>query len=214
MNRPSFSLNPEANYMPRSETAKKIDITHNAVQLSLTGGQTTPADRGLLIPFSLPAPFRAGHAAVHQYQYQLLAGQDRPSKAGGGINGKFVIHAPSLIGIWAHAILVCVPGAAGLILERARAGSQTWLLWLAGRLRYERMRLGSDVESPYLRKYINRENLKKVLPRLTIGDWIDAIDKTHWQPALQESDFIFWHDMVQTADLEPWLASRLCNKTE
>jgi len=200
--------------MPRSEAVKKTDITHNAVQLSLTDGQTTSADKGLFIPFSLPAPFPAGHAAVHQYRYQLLAGQDQPSKAGGGINGKFVIHAPSLIGIWAHAILVCVPGAAGLILDRARACSQTWLLWLAGRLRYERMRLGSDMESPYLRQYINRENLQNMLPRLTIGEWIDAIDKTRRQPAWPDGDFIFWHDRAQTADLGPWLASRLCNKTE
>lgn len=214
MNRHSLSPNPDANYMPRSETAKKNDITCNAVQLSLTDGQTTSADRGLLIPLSLPAPFPAGHAAVHQYRYQLLAGQGRPLKAREGINGKFVIHAPSLIGIWAHAILTCVPDAAGLILDRARAGSQTWLLWLTACLRYERMRLGSDVESPYLRKYINRENLQKVLPRLTIGHWIDALDGARRQSALPDGDFIFWHDRAQASNIGPWLASRLCNKIE
>ncbi|RCL03085.1 MAG: hypothetical protein JSC189_000412 [Candidatus Tokpelaia sp. JSC189] len=196
------------------ETARIPDITCNSMQLFLTDGQIIDANEGFLLPISLCMPFSINNGAVRQFRYQLRTSQSSQSKIPDVILGKFVIYAPSLIGIWAPAILASIPNTVGLILDKAWAGSQIQALWLAGRLRYERMRLGSDVESPYLRKQIPRENLQKALPHLTIGQWIDAIDKIRQKSVFMDTDFIFWRDNRHTVDIRSWIASRLCSRTE
>jgi len=93
---------------------------------------------GLLVPQT----FSDHSMTVRKYQYRILSSDRTEHITAPPISGKFVIHAPSLIGILAYAILANAPSASGMILEKAWTDSNSWLL---AHLYYERMRFGSDV---------------------------------------------------------------------
>ncbi|RCL01107.1 MAG: hypothetical protein JSC188_000666 [Candidatus Tokpelaia sp. JSC188] len=184
------------------------------MQVFLTDKQIMKANEGLLVPVSLRIPFSSNDPSIQQFRYQLQGKQCNRLKPSDIILGRFVIYAPSLIGIWAPAILACVPNTVGFVLENTWTNSRIWLRWLSTWLHYERIRLGSDVESPYLRKQIAHKNLQKVLLHLTIGHWIAGIDKARQKPIFSSSDFIFWQDKMHKTNIEPWITSRFSNRTE
>ncbi|RCL00448.1 MAG: hypothetical protein JSC085_000890 [Candidatus Tokpelaia sp. JSC085] len=160
---------------------------------------------GLLVPQT----FSDHSMTVRKYQYRILSSDRTEHITAPPISGKFVIHAPSLIGILAYAILANAPSASGMILEKAWTDSNSWLL---AHLYYERMRFGSDVESPYFCKLIRRAKLCKTLPHLTIGQWLTAISQMHRRRAiLRDCNFFFWNDRPQSTDIYTWLSTRLCS---
>jgi len=164
------------------ETVRNPGILAHAVTFALANRQAEYAE-GLLLPLSVPAPaFAAGRADMCKYHYYLSVTDNCNHRRAPPITGTYVIYAPSLAGIWAHAILASAPDARGLVLDRAWAGLAIRLLWLACRLNYERLRLGSDVESPYMHTLIQREKLDKTLPRFTISQWLEAIDRMRRLP--------------------------------
>lgn|GEM_PF-1606885 len=193
---------------PIPKTAKNPDTPYHTAMPAPEDRQEADNIEGLLMPLSWPDSIAADGVAVCKYYYYLLATDKRNCGTALPVSGKFVIHVPSLAGILAHAILASTPDTRGFLLDKAWAGSNLRLSWFALRLQYERLRLGSDVESPYLRKLIHREKLQKILPRLTISQWLTAIDKMR-RLSFPDGDFILWHNKAYPAATAAWLAARL-----
>lgn len=176
-------------------------------------------DNLLLVPYAPHRPAACNLPEAGRCLYVLERAQTGTGQAGKGTDGKglpatgkFIIYAPSLTGILAHAILAGVPGTKGLLLDKAWAGSKMRLAWLAIRLRYERLRLGSDVESPYLHRLAHREKLQSVLPPLSIGHWLSAVEQMRAFP-LPGRDFVLWRDKAQIVEADAWAAMRFAQNS-
>jgi len=185
--------------------AKTSDKNTAIVKLALTEPDMQWAGKStLLLPGAHTAALPESCADIAICHYRLLAGADSAKP----LRGRFVISAPSVIGLLAPALLAVLPDCAGFILDRRWAGSAARLLWLAWRLRYERLRLGSDVESPFLRRFIYRDRLADILPPLSIGQWLKAVGQSR-DGVFADPALIFWHDETRSAAFRPWLQGRL-----
>lgn len=68
-----------------------------------------------------------------------------------------------------------IPDIAELVPDIIRHKQRRRLLWLRWRLFYEQIRLGSDVESPTMRRLLHKTQFSPSLPGCTIGTWRHAI---------------------------------------
>lgn len=95
------------------------------------------------------------------------------------------LYAPSYLGLWALFHYGIMPHRfCGIIIDESIYLSKLRRLIIKLRLLIEKLRLGSDVPSPFLTSWLNAQRLRAVATNITIGDWLRIFER----PAANSED--------------------------